>query len=209
MTNPRLRANTYFGNGLLHDDDVFLDLLARWKHVVSPDVKPFRLRNYTERQTRKFYEHYGSGILNDEEEYELAVEDWARSYPPTELAAIPARVRTTPYDALHAAAGDTLRAWMDTRRDKRVQETIKHARRMQADADYLLGVNAARFAQHYAASRPHMLGTGREGQQYRALMEGALILRAGKPTDPSRASTRREVERLLSVMREEMGRGPA
>ena len=107
------------------------------------------------------------------------------------------------YDALHAAAGPELRAWMDAHRDKRVQETIKHARRMLADADYLLGVNAARFAQHYAASRPHMIGTGREGQQYRALMEGALILRAGKPTDPSRAATRREVERLLSVMRGE------
>jgi len=200
-------TNPYFGNGLLHDDDVFLDLLAIWKRGVSPDVKPYRLRNYTEQQTKKFYERYGSGILNDAEEYETAVADWARTYPPRALAPVAAPVPATPYDALHAAAGSALRAWMDTHRNKqRVQEAIKHARRMATDADYLLGVNASRFAQDYAAMRPHMIGPGREGQQYRALMEGALILRTGKRTAPGFAATRREVERLLSVMRGE-GRG--
>ena len=87
---PPMR-NPYFGSGLLHDDDVFLDLLAIWKRGVSPDVKPHRLRKYTEQQTKKFYEHYGSGILNDAAEYEMAVEDWARAYPPKALAAAPAK----------------------------------------------------------------------------------------------------------------------
>lgn len=83
--NPRSRSNPYFGNGLLHDDDVFLDLQAIWKRGISPDVKPYRLRNYTERQTKKFYAQYGSGILNHAADYEMAVADWARTYPPTEL----------------------------------------------------------------------------------------------------------------------------
>jgi hypothetical protein len=84
-SNPRSRSNPYFGNGLLHDDDVFLDLQAIWKRGISPDVKPYRLRNYTERQTKKFYAQYGSGILNNATDYEMAVADWARTYPPTDL----------------------------------------------------------------------------------------------------------------------------
>jgi hypothetical protein len=84
-SNPRSRSNPHFGNGLLHDDDVFLDLQAIWKRGISPDVKPYRLRNYTERQTKKFYAQYGSGILNHADDYEMAVADWARTYPPTDL----------------------------------------------------------------------------------------------------------------------------
>ena len=100
------------------------------------------------------------------------------------------------YDALHA--------WMGRRTDYSVQEAIKHGVRMATDDDYRLGVEAGRFAKHYADTIEGFTGTGRTGQQYKGLIEGALRLRAGADTESGRTATRREVERLLAVRRAEI-----
>lgn len=106
---------------------------------------------------------------------------------------------------------EPLYAWLSRRTDNAVKEAIKHGMRMANDPDYRLGVEAGRFARDYAEAFEGFIGTGERGQRYRGLQEGALRLRAGGDTVSGAAATRREVERLLGVMRAEVeaARAPA
>jgi len=102
--------------------------------------------------------------------------------------------------------------WLMRRTDNAVRDVIAHGLSMANDPDYRLGIEADRFARReYAEAFDGFLGLGRKGDRYRALIEGALRLRAGIDTDTRRESTRREVERLLGVMRAEIDalRAPA
>ena len=106
---------------------------------------------------------------------------------------------------------EPLYAWLSRRTDNAVKEAIKHGLRMANDPDYRLGVEAGRFARDYAEAFEGFIGTGEKGQRYRGLQEGALRLRAGGDTVSGATATRREVERLLGVMRAEIeaARAPA
>lgn len=108
--------------------------------------------------------------------------------------------------------------WMARRADYRVHEAINHAVKMAYNDFYRLGVEAYRFAREYEeAFDTHSGGMGafsldtEQKQWVNALREGALRLRAGIDTDASAVATRREVERLLGVMRAELDalRAPA
>jgi hypothetical protein len=94
--------------------------------------------------------------------------------------------------------------WLMRRTDNAVRDVIAHGLSMANDPDYRLGVEADRFAREYGEAVAESRGLGAQGNRRRALIEGALRLRAGIDTDARRESTRREVERLLSVMRAEI-----
>ena len=126
------------------------------------------------------------------------------------------------YNRLERAAQrhdrSALNAWMGRRSDNAMKEAIKHGLRMANDPDYRLGVEAYRFAKHYedaADERSGGLGAfslNKEQQQrVTALREGAGRLRYGGMTDAGASAIRREVERLLGVMRAEIDaeRAPA
>jgi hypothetical protein len=109
-----------------------------------------------------------------------------------------------------------LHAWMGGRSDRAVQEAIKHGVRMATDDDYRLGVEAYRFVKHYEdAADVSGGGLGafslnkEQKQRVTALREGAARLRYGGMTEAGRTGIRREVERLLGVMRAEIEPTPA
>ena len=101
--------------------------------------------------------------------------------------------------------------WLMRRTNNAVRDVIAHGLSMANDPDYRLGVEADRFAREYGDVFAESRGHGAQGNRRRALIEGALRLRAGSDTDAGRESTRREVERLLGVMRAEIDalRAPA
>lgn len=108
-----------------------------------------------------------------------------------------------------------LNAWMGGRSDNAVKEAIKHGIRMAEDDDYALGVEAYRFAKHYEdAADVSSGGLGafslnwEQKQRVIALRAGASRLRYGGMTDATRTGIRREVERLLGVMRAEIEPAP-
>lgn len=114
--------------------------------------------------------------------------------------------------AARGVADGNLSAWMGRRTGNAVQEAIRHGLSMAHDPDYRLAVEADRFARReYAATFDGFMGLGRTGAKYRALIEGAMLLRAGRGSEVGGVAIRREVERLRAEMRAEIDalRAPA
>jgi hypothetical protein len=114
--------------------------------------------------------------------------------------------------AARGVADGNLSAWMGRRTGNAVQEAIRHGLNMANDPDYRLAVEADRFARReYAAAFDGFMGLGRTGDKYRALIEGAMLLRAGRGSEVGGVAIRRGVERLRAEMRAEIDalRAPA